>query len=402
MLTNTEVLKAKPRSAEYRMTDGRGLYLTITPTGGKLWRYKYRFQKREKLMSFGAYPDVSLLDAREKHAQARRVLATGVDPMAARKAEKLQAAIGDVSSFQAVAGMWLDHWKVDKSEQHIGTTERRLEANVFPHIGARPIAQIEAPEIVSMIKSVEARGAGDVAKRTLQTTGQIFRYAIAHGHCKRNPATDIKSSDVLKPVVKVNLARIDSKELPSLLRDIEVYQGKPITRLAMKLMALTFVRTGELIGARWEEFDFEAKRWNIPKERMKMNTPHIVPLASQTIEVLGLLRILTGEGELLFPGDVDSKKTMSKNTILEALDRMGYGGKMTGHGFRGVASTLLHEQGWPHDHIELQLAHTARNAVSAAYNHALYLEPRAAMMQGWADYLEGALRGGKLLTMKVG
>jgi integrase len=195
---------------------------------------------------------------------------------------------------------------------------------------------------------------------------------------------------------------VDAAALPALLRAIEVYRGKVITRLAMKLMALTFVRTSELIGARWSEFDVEARRWNIPAERMKMKTPHIVPLATQAIEVLELLRSVTGAGELLFPGDVDHKKTMSNNTILEALDRMGYRGVMTGHGFRGLASTLLHEQGWPHEHIELQLAHTPRNAVSAAYNHALYLEPRAKMMQHWADYLEMTQRGGKLISFRGG
>lgn len=391
MLTNTEVLKAKTRPETYRMTDGRGLYLTVTPTGGKLWRYKYRHEGREKLMSFGAYPDVTLLDAREKHAQARRVLASGVDPMAQRKVERLQAAVGDVSSFQSVAALWLEHWKADKDARHVDTTRRRLEANVYPALGSRPIADIEAPELVAMAKAIEARGVGDIAKRALETTGQIFRYGVAHGYCKRNPAVDFKPSDVLKPRSSKNMARVDARELPSLLKDIEVYRGKPVTRLAIKLMALTFVRTSELIGATWDEFD--AKRWNIPAERMKMKTPHIVPLSTQAVEVLELLRSVSGGGKYLFPGERDARRHMSNNTILYALDGMGYKGRMTGHGFRGVASTLLHEQGWPHDHIELQLAHTARNSVSAAYNHALYLEPRAAMMQGWADYLERQLRG---------
>jgi integrase len=249
-----------------------------------------------------------------------------------------------------------------------------------------------------MAKSIESRGVGDLAKRALETTGQIFRYGIAHGHCKRNPAGDIKPADVLRPTRKVNLARVDAKELPALLRAIEVYRGKVVTRLATKLLALTFVRTSELIGARWCEFDLEARRWNIPAERMKMKTPHIVPLATQTIELLELLRTVTGGGELLFPGDIDHRKPMSNNTILFALKRMGYGGVMTGHGFRGLASTLLHEQGWPHEHIELQLAHAPRNAVSAAYNHALYLEPRGKMLQHWADFLEHTQRGAKVLT----
>jgi integrase len=253
-----------------------------------------------------------------------------------------------------------------------------------------------------MVKAIEDRGVGDLARRALETTGQIFRYGVAHGYCKRNPCADIKPGDVLKPTRSRNLARVEAAALPALLRAIEVYRGKVITRLAMKLMALTFVRTSELIGARWSEFDFEGRRWNIPAERMKMKTPHIVPLSTQALEVLELLRSVTGGGELLFPGENDHCRTMSNNTILFALKRIGYGGIMTGHGFRGLASTLLHEQGWPHDHIELQLAHAPRNAVSAAYNHALYLEPRAKMMQAWGDFLEQTQRGGKLLVFRAG
>lgn len=209
----------------------------------------------------------------------------------------------------------------------------------------------------------------------------VLRYAVAHGFSKRNPASEIRPSDILKPTRKTDLARIDAKELPALLRAIELYEGRQLTRMAMKLMALTFVRTSELIGARWDEIDFDARRWNIPAERMKMNTPHIVPLATQTIEVLNLLRNLSGQYELVFPGEQDQTKAMSNMTILKALERMGYKGRMTGHGFRGLASTSLHEQGCNHDHIELQLAHAPRNAVSAAYNHALYLEPRTRMMK---------------------
>lgn len=391
MLTDTEIRKAKPGPLKYRMTDGRGLYLLVTSAGGKLWRWKYRHAGAEKLMSFGGYPDVSLVDARARHGAARKLLAAGTDPMEKRKADKTASAAAE--SFRTVALAWLEHWRVDKSEQHVGTTSRRLDANVFPKLGARPIAEIEAPELVAMVKAIEARGVGDLARRALETTGQIFRYAIAHGYCKRNPAADIRPGDVLKPIRSKNLARVEAAELPALLKAIEVYRGKVITRLAMKLMALTFVRTSELIGARWEEIDRSALRWNIPAERMKMKTPHIVPLATQTVEVLELLRTVTGGGELLFPGDIDHRKTMSKNTILEALDRMGYGGVMTGHGFRGLASTLLHEQGYGHEHIELQLAHAPRNAVSAAYNHALYLQARGEMMQGWADYLERMQRG---------
>ena len=251
-------------------------------------------------------------------------------------------------------------------------------------------------------KAIQDRGKFDIAKRALETTGQIFRYAVAHGLARRNPAGEIKPGDILKSRQKENHARVDAKELPALLRAIEVYQGKHVTRLAMKLMAMTFVRTSELIGAKWEEFNLEAERWDIPAERMKMRTPHIVPLSRQALDVLALLKQLSGDNELVFPGERDPKKPMSNMTILEALNRMGYKGRMTGHGFRGLASTILHEQGWPHEHIELQLAHAPRNAVSAAYNHALYLEPRAKMMQEWGSFLEQTQRGGKVIPFRAG
>lgn len=384
MISDTTLRKATPRDTAYRLPDGRGLYVMVTPAGGKLWRYKYRFQGREKLMSFGSYPDVPLALARERHAAARRLLATGVDPMEARKVERASRA----DSFAAVALLWLEHWRVDKSPRHADVTRRRLEANVFPRLGARPIAEIEAPELVSMAKQIELRGVGDLARRSLETCGQIFRYAIAHGHCSRNPCADIRPRDVLKPTVKRNLARVDVRELPGLLRAIEVYDGRALTRLAVKLMALTFVRTSELIGGRWDEIEWDQARWNIPAERMKMKSPHIVPLSSQALGVLRLLQGLSGSGPLIFPGDVDRRKSMSNNTILFALRRMGYGSVMTGHGFRGLASTVLHEQGYEEKYIETQLAHLSRNQVAAAYNHAKYLAQRAEMMQWWGDYLE--------------
>ena len=399
-LTDVEIRRAKAKEKAYRMSDGGSLYLWVTPAGGKLWRWAYTHEGKEKLMAFGKYPDVPLALARERHAEARRLLAIGLDPMVQRKAAKNAEKIAAENSFETIAKLWFDHWRAENSAQHVDATRRRMDANILPLLGARPITEIEAPELVTMVKMIEGRGAADLAKRAMQNVGQIFRYAIAHGYAKRNPASEIRPADVLRPTHKTNLARIDAKELPALLRSMEVYQGTHVTRLAMKLMALTFVRTSELIGAKWAEFDMEAARWDIPAARMKMRDPHIVPLASQAIEVLEMLRLLTGSSEWLFPGDRSSKKPMSNNTILGALKRMGYKGRMTGHGFRGLASTILHEQGYPHEHIELQLAHAPRNAVSAAYNHALYLEPRARMMQEWANFLERTQRGGKLLPFR--
>jgi integrase len=399
-LTDITIRKAKTRERPYKVSDGGGLYLWVTPAGGKLWRWTYRHEGKQKLMTFGKYPDVPLAQARERHSEARKLLAAGTDPMVQRMAEKTAERVSSENSFASVAARWLEHWQDDKSPRHVDSTRRRLAANILPSLGALQTAVIEAPDVVAMVRAVEARGARDVAKRALETTGQIFRYAIAHGYAKRNPATEIRPRDILKASKKENYARIDAKELPELLRRIELYQGTHVTRLALKLMTLTFVRTGELIGTRWLEFDLKGARWDIPAERMKMRTPHIVPLARQTLEVLDTLRVLTGNSEWLFPGDRNPAKSMSNNTILKALERMGYKGRMTGHGFRGLASTILHEQGKPHDHIELQLAHSPRNAVSAAYNHALYLVPRAKMMQEWADFLERTQRGARVLPFR--
>jgi integrase len=399
-LTDLEIKKAKTKEKPYKLADGGNMYLWVTPAGGKLWRWAFRYDGKAKLMTFGRYPDVPLALARERLAEARKLLATGINPMEQRKAERTADRVATENSFASVAARWLEHWKDDKSTRHVNTTSRRLDSNILPILGQRQIDEIEAPDIVAIVRAIEARGARDVAKRALETTGQIFRYAIAHGYAKRNPAKEIEPRDILKASVKSNYARIDARELPNLLRKIEVYQGTHVTRLAMKLMALTFVRTSELIGAKWAEFDLEAARWSIPAARMKMRTPRIVPLARQSLEVLDSLRTLNGTGEWVFPGDLDATKPMSNNTILKALERMGYKGTMTGHGFRGLASTILHERGCVHEYIELQLAHAPRNAVSAAYNHALYLEPRQKMMQEWADFLEQLQRGAKVLPFR--
>jgi len=399
-LTDTEIRRSKPAEKAYKLFDSGGLHLLVTPSGGRLWRWKYRFEGTEKQLALGSYPALSLADARERHAKARKQLANGIDPMAERKAEKTAVLVATEHTFQKIAEQWLEHWRGNKSARHSETTRNRLKVNVYPILGERPIAEVEPMELVQLAKSIESRGASDMAKRILQIVGMVFRYAVAHGYSKRNPAAEIRPSDILKPTRKINMARIDAKELPALLRAIEVYEGRQLTRLAIKLMVLTFVRTSELIGARWEEFDIDARRWSIPSTRMKMKTPHIVPLSTQAIEVLELLRTISGNRELVFPGEQDYRKPMSNMTILKALERMGYKGRMTGHGFRGLASTILHEQGYNHDHIELQLAHAPRNAVSAAYNHALYLEPRTKMMQDWADYLECTQRGGKVLSFK--
>jgi integrase len=403
-LTDTEVRKARKAKTAYKMADGHGLFIQVQPNGTKLWRFAYRFGGKQKLLALGVYPVITLAAAREKHMEARRALAGGIDPAAQRKIEK-QTANGKVERqagqgimFGDAAALWYEHWKGHKSAPYVAVMDSRLKKDILPAIGSRPIDSIQAPELLTMAKAIEARGAHAPARRALGVTSQVFRYAIAHGLAQRNPAADVTPSDVLKPVKVVNRARVEAKELPELLAAIRNYRGA-LTGLAMRLMAYTFVRTGELIGARWDEIDFDAARWNIGAERMKMDSPHIVPLSRQAVDLLKVLRQLNPRSEYVFPGR--GKGHMSSGTILLALERLGYRGKMTGHGFRGVASTLLHEQGWPHDHIEIQLAHTPRNAVSAAYNHALYLPQRREMMQAWADYLEQLQQGADVINFRT-
>ena len=250
-LTDTQIHRSKPGDTPYKLSDGHGLYLLVKPNGGRLWRWKFRFDGKEKLMAFGTYPELSLADARERHATARRQLVNGIDPMGERKAEKTAVIVTTEHTFKKIAEQWLEHWRGNKSARHSETTRNRLKSNVYPILGERPIAEVEPIELVRLAKDIEARGASDMAKRILQIVGMVCRYAVAHGYAKRNPATEIHPSDILKPTRKQNMARIDAKELPALLRAIEVYEGRQLTRLAMKLMALTFVRTSELIGARW-------------------------------------------------------------------------------------------------------------------------------------------------------
>lgn len=380
MLTDTQVRNAKPGARPRKLYDARGLYLQVMPHGGRWWRFNYRINGKNKTLSLGVYPDVSLAKARARHQEAREQLAEGVDPSAAKR------ALG--RDFETVAREWFAHWKLSRNERYAHYVIVRLEADVFPEIGTRPLCELSTSAFRDVVRRIEQRGALDIAKRVLQNCGQIMRYAVANDFAKHNPVAEIKPADILKSHKRRNYARVGAKELPGLLRAIDGYVGGEHTRLALQFMALTFVRTSELIGARWSEFDLKACRWDIPAERMKMRTPHVVPLSTQAKAVLARLEAISFARELVFPGDLDTSKHMSNNTLLFALYRLGYRGRMTGHGFRGVASTILHEQGWPHAHIELQLAHQERNGVSAAYNHALYMEPRTKMMQAWADHLD--------------
>jgi integrase len=380
MLTDTQVRGAKAVGRPRKLFDSGGLYLHVMPNGGRYWRFNYRFQGKGKTLALGTYPDVLLAKARERHAEARRLLAEGIDPAAEKQIS--------VRTFESVARAWYERWKVGRHHQYAFYVLKRLETDIFPLIGTQPVSEVPASAFREAVQKIEQRGAAEIAKRVLQNCAQIMRYAVANDLAERNPVADVRPADVLRPRKKRNHPRVTAKELPALLQAINSYAGGEHTVLALKLMALTFVRTSELIGARWPEFNFEDARWDIPAERMKMKTPHIVALSTQAIEVLERLKENSFSRELVFPGDVNPQKPMSNNTLLFALYRMGYRSRMTGHGFRGVASTVLHEQGFAHEHIELQLAHEERDDTSAAYNYALYLKPRAEMMQAWGNHLE--------------
>ncbi|MBP6225339.1 MAG: integrase arm-type DNA-binding domain-containing protein [Rhizobacter sp.] len=389
----------KPR---LRLSDAQGLYLEVVPSGARYWRLKYRFAGKEKRISLGVYPDVTLATARKRREAARDLLEAGRDPSQTRKDEKASTLLKLGTTFEVVARSWHANWSSARSDRHAKSVMRRLEADVFPAIGSKPIGDVVAPQLLAMAKKVEGRGAAELARRAWQTCGQIFEHALAHGLIERNPAKDVRPGAALKSRTKEHFARVEPKEIPELLRKIHVYQGSAYTRLAMQLIALTFVRTSELINARWEEFDLEAAEWRIPAQRMKVKTaPHIVPLATQTVDLLKCLHELRGRSGLLFPGERDHDKPMSNNTILCALRRMGYAGRMTGHGFKGIASTQLHEHGFDHAHIELQLAHMERNQIAAAYNFATYLPQRRKMMQWYADHLDTLRKGAKVIPIKV-
>jgi integrase len=400
MLTDTAIRNLKAGDKATKHFDGGGLYLLVQPSGGRLWRFKYRMAGKEKLISLGAYPEVGLKEARKRRDDAREKVAGGVDPSQARQDEKRAQRIAAGNSFQSVAERWFKQWRGARTQRTADEVWKRLEADVFPEIGHVPVQDLTAARLLQVAAKIQERGAVELGIRQFQKCSQILRYAVGHELCERNPAADVNPADVLQQRTKRNHARLEAREMPELLGKIEAYDGSILTRYAMQLMALTFVRTSELIGARWEEFDFKAKQWRIPAERMKMKTPHIVPLASQAIDILKSLQKLDRGSEYVFPSERTIEKPMSNNTILFALYRMGYHSRMTGHGFRGVASTILHEMGFRHDLIELQLAHQERDEVSAAYNFATYIPQRTEMMQAWADTLDRLRdeKGGDELT----
>ena len=401
-LSAVKVREFKPDTRPYKKHDAGGLFMLVTPKGGRWWRFKYRHNGKAKLLSLGVYPDVSLAAAREKRDEARKLLAAGKDPSAERREESRAKALRDANSFAAVALEWFDRQSNTWTARHADDVRRRLDRNLIPDLGERPIAEITAPELLAAARKVEHRGAHDLAHRMIGVAGQVFRYAIASGRCVRDPSGDLRGA--LTPHKARNQAAVTPEELPALLRAIDGYAeiGDKQTALALHLLCLTFVRTSELIGAEWSEFrnlDGDAPTWEIPAERMKMKAAHVVPLAPQAVAILRELKAIGSGSRYILPGR-NPDKPISNNTLLFALYRLGYKGKMTGHGFRAVASSALNEAGYRPDVIERQLAHREPNKVRAAYNRTEYLPERRTMMQQWADMVDAYARGADVVPIK--
>jgi integrase len=399
-LSEIKVRNAKPQESAYKLFDGGGLYLFVTPSGGKLWHFKYHFDNKEKKLTFGSYSEISLLEARQRRDDARKLLANGVDPGAVRKAQK-QAKVEDTETVEVIAREWHEKFKSKWTEGHALKIMSSLERDVFPWIGTRPIKEIKAPELLTVLRRVESRGVLEGAHRIRGLCSMIFRYAVSTGRTERNPAQDLIGS--LAPAKEKHLAAItEPKEVQELLLAIDGYVGSYVVKLALQLSPLVFVRPGELRHMEWKEVDFENALWSIPAEKMKMREPHLVPLSRQVIKILEELQKLTGTNQYAFPSGRTYDRPMSNNAILAALRRMGYTkDEMTPHGFRAMARTIIDEvlQVRP-DFIEAQLAHRVSDPLGRSYNRTQHLNERRKMMQKWADYLDGLKVGAKVLPFK--
>jgi integrase len=410
MLTDTKLKALKPRQAVYRVADSGGLCIEVRPTGSKLWRFRYRYMGVPKMLGLGEYPTIPLagrndpksgrwLDgARDRRDEVRRLLADGIDPSAQRKEDRRQALLSSANTVEAVAREWLEKEQGRWTTHHLADVKRSLEKEVYPAIGNVPIADLEASQVLACVKAIEKRGSLEIAHRTAQRIRAVCRFAVLTGRAKHNPAADLRGA--LKTRKVEHMKALPREELPEFLRKLDEYVGRPETKIGLRLLALTFVRTGELRRAEWKEIDFDKAEWRIPAERMKMREEHIVPLAPQTIEALKQLQAITGRTPLLFPGRSEAFQPISENTFLFALYRMGYHGRATGHGFRALASTTLNEQNWPPDVIERQLAHRERNKVRAAYNRAQYMPERRKMMCAWADYLDAVRANAEVVSIR--
>lgn len=387
-LTALSVQSAKAKDKSYKLTDGKGLYLEISPSGGKWWRFKYRFDGKEKRISLGTYPDTSLAKARENHIAARRLLADGIDPSEDRKSKKASKKINAENSFENVARAWWSSHMKNKAESHKNKVIRRFELYLFPWVGNKPISEISAPQILEVLKRIENLNIPETAHRALQTTGQVFRYAVQNGYADRDVTADLKGA--IPPTTTKHMAAFTEPEkVAELLRSIDGFNGTLTVQCALKLSPLVFVRPGELRRAKWADIDLDAGEWSYHVSKTK--TDHLVPLAAQAIEILRTIHPLSGRGEYVFQNGHSPQRPMSEAAVNAALKRMGYDtqNEITGHGFRAMARTILHERLNIDPHIiEHQLAHKVPDTLGAAYNRTKFIEQRRVMMQTWADYLD--------------
>ncbi|MBN8542827.1 MAG: integrase arm-type DNA-binding domain-containing protein [Alphaproteobacteria bacterium] len=389
-LSETAVRNAKPKSKLYRLKDGDGLFLQVHPSKAKYWRLRYFFYGKENVLALGTYPEVSLAEAREKRLQARKLLASGIDPNAKKREDKQRVMLDAKNSLRAVAADWHKTNKSKWTADHAHRLWRRLELHGFPELGDRPITSIRTPELIPLLRNLEKKGSPETAGRLAQVLNVIFRYAVHSGIIEQNPAADLRG--VVAPVQKKHFAAIHPSELPELLEKLEIVETSPINKLATRLLLLTFLRPGELRNGLWSDIDWDNRLWNIPPERMKKRRAHIVPLSKQAMKLLKELHKISGYGRYMFPSQQRRKHpVMSENTINMVLKKMGYKDRQVAHGFRAIASTVLNESAlFRPDVIEAQLAHIEENNSRKPYNRGEYLQERITMMQWWGDYIEKA------------
>lgn len=399
-LTELAIKNLKPKDKNYLVSDGGGLSLAVSPSGSKLWRLRYYYQGKEQIMALGKYPLVTLAEARKKRDEARELLEAGKHPAREKKLQKLRKAHEGENTFEKIARRWLEMKEDSLNAKYAKQSLARMEQHVFPRIGALPLTEITIPDVVEVVEAISKRGTIETAKRMKQIIAQVFRYSAQRGLCVHNPAADLR--DILPSPEEKHHACIQLEELPTLLEKIECL-GNNFTKYSIKLLMLTFVRTSELIAAKWEEIDWDKEQWHIPKERMKMKRPHIVPLSNQSLAILKELQAMTGNKDFIFHSPASKSNHLSNGTVLIGLRRMGYQNKMTGHGFRTLASTILNERGYRSDAIESQLAHEDEDKIRGAYNRAKYLLERKKMMQEYADYLDYVLldRDKKVVKLKT-
>lgn len=390
-LTDLEIRRSKPRDKSYTLNDGNGLSLLIEPNGSKGWRFRYRFNGKPKMLSLGTYPTITLTDARQKRDEAKRLVTSGINPSDVRKEEKMARQGHNENTFEAIAREWyakrIDRWSQSYGEEMMKT----FEADVFPLIGHRPIADIKPMELMAVLSKLDERGATEKLRKVRQRCGEVWRYAIVTGRAEYNPAPDLVSA--FAPHKKEHYAFLKAEELPEFFRALNTYSGSIVVKLAMRLQVLTGLRPGELRQGEWSEIDFEKRLWEVPPSRMKKRRPHCVPLSEQAMAILTQIQPITSRYQFIFPGRIQHSKPMSEMAMNVLIRRIGYSGRVTGHGFRHTMSTILHEQGYNTAWIETQLAHVDKNTIRGTYNHAQYLEGRREMLQWYADYMEELERG---------